>query len=455
VRTIIVSSIAILAAFTVSCPGSGGDAPAAQHKDGSAAADRAPVSTAWQLFDVPSCAPLASDQTGYQTVAAASGGKVAFATLTQTVDQAPCAIEGRPGATASVTGLCLVLPSASGFDGTIAASLPYAAMMGVGLAFDKAGEPWLAYTGGPSAAQRCGASDMMLASVSGGKLGTPITIATGSQSSGMPADQTIACAAQNVCNQGDATGYWPAAALDPVSGTLAVAFRDLHFGFADTDFNSSDVEFARGDAFPVFTADVARGGGTYIRLGFSPAGKAAIVHYNTYQPAIWIDHELAQTWESQKLFVGTIREQIGFAVSRQGLHALAYCEDARSVLSYRESSDGSTWTTTEDIDRDGLTGYTPSLAFDDNGEPAIAYYRCNDYGADAGCDPEKDGLYLIRRRGGVWGAPQKISSQSGISDGQYPALAFADGKAVIAFQSSYYDFVAGSSKTMLSVAKEP
>jgi hypothetical protein len=444
--------------FGLSCSGGSGDEPdAGVFKRDAQAADTATGPVVWQFFDVSGCGPQAGDQAGYQTVAAAADTQVAFASLVQTSDQAPCTVEGRAATTALEFKICVVLPSAGGFVGTIVTELPYAAMMGVGLAFDSAGVPMLAYTGGPSAQFRCGASDMLLASVSGGVLGTPSTIAAGSQSSGMPLDQAANCtsaAAQNVCNLGDATGYWPALALDPSSGKLAVAFRDLHFGFADTDFNSSDVEFARGDTYSIFTADVARGGGSYIRLGFSPAGKAAIVHYNMTQPAIWLDHEIAQGWEAKKLFVGKIREQIGFAVSSQGLHALAYFDDARQLLAYSESSDGSTWTAAESVDRDGITGYYPSLAFDDNGNPAIAYYRCNDYGVSTGCDVDKDGLYLARRSAGTWSI-QKITGESGVSDGQYTALAFAGGKAVIAFQSSYYDLVAGASKAILRVAKEP
>lgn len=448
-RTAILLSLTIVAILALSCSGGAGPDAAAGKRDAPVATDTTTGSLAWEFFDVPKC----GQQAGYQTVAAASGGNLAFATLAQTSGQAPCAIEARTGTTAPIFDICVVLPSASGFVGKIVTSPPYAAMMGVGLAFDKTGEPVLAYTGGPSASFRCGASDLMLASVSGGVLGAPSDIAANSQSSGMPADQAANCV-QDVCNQGDATGYWPALALDPSSGNLAVAFRDLHFGFADTDFNSSDVEFAIGSAYSIYTVDVARGGGSYIRLGFSPAGKAAVVHYNMTKPAIWLDHQTDQGWQSQQLFVGTIHEQLGFAVSSQGLHALAYCDDTRRLLTYSESSDGSNWTAPVDVDRDGVTGFYPSVAFDGNGNPAIAYYRCNDYGVGTGCDMNKDGLYLARRSAGIWNT-QKISGDSGVSDGQYTALAFVNGKAVIAFQSSSPDLAAGGSKAILRIAKEP
>ena len=401
------------------------------------------------VFDVPECG-----QAGYQTVASASGDKVVFATLATTSRTAACALEDRPNATAPVYDICVVLPTATGYAGSIATSQPYVARMGVGVALDSSGEPVLAYTGGPSAAFRCGASDMLMASVSGGRLGTPRTIAADSQSTGMPADQAPNCAAQNVCNQGDATGYWPSIARDPASGALGVAFRDLHFGFADTDFASSDVEFARGNAYAVYTVDVARGGGTYNRLAFSPTGKAAVAHYSLdYQPAVWLDYEDAQGWSSQKLFTGKIREQIGFAISAQGLYALAYFDDAKKLLMYRESTDGATWTAADYVDRDGITGYYPSLAFDDQGNPALAYYRCGDYGTGDGCDATQDGLTLAIRRQGTW-QTRKVLGDSGVYDGLYTALAFVGGKAVIAYQSSAYDPVAGASKVSLHIAKE-
>jgi hypothetical protein len=418
------------------------------HLDGPAAADAAPAASTFTVFDIPECG-----QAGYQTVAAASGGKVAFATLATTSQTATCALDNRT-ASAPVYDICVVLPTATGFAGSIATSQPYVAKMGVGIGLDASGEPVLAYTGGPSGAFRCGGSDMLMASVSGGKLGTPRTIAAGSQSTGMPEDQKPNCAAQDVCNQGDATGYWPSIAHDPLSRSLGVAFRDLHFGFADTDFASSDVEFALGDTYAVYTVDVARGGGTYNRLAFSPTGKAAIAHYSLdYQPAVWLDWQTAQGWSSQKLFTGKIREQLGFAISVQGLYALAYFDDATKLLMYRESTDGATWTAADYVDRDGLTGYYPSLAFDDQGNPAIAYYRCGDYGVGDGCDAGKDGLILAVRRQGAWNT-RKVVGDSSVYDGLYTALAFVGGKAVIAYQSSYFDPVAATSKVSLHIAKE-
>ena len=385
-------------------------------------------------------------------MAAVAGDKVYFATLATTEKEQTCVLENRSTTTADVVDICVVSPTTSGFSGAVVTSQGYTVKMGVGLALDKAGTPTLAYTGGPSAAQRCGASDMLVSTVNGSVLGTPRTIAAGSASTGMPADQAPNCAAQNVCNRGDATGYWPSIALDPVSGSLGVAFRDLHFGFAATDTASSDVEFAKGDGYAVYTVDVARGGGTYARLAFSPTGKAAVVHYIEKPAAIWIDRETASGWVSQKLFTGAIGEQLGFAISANGLHALAYFDIARSLLAYKESPDGDTFTAAEDVDRNGVTGNYPSLAFDPDGNPAIAYYRCGDYGV-TGCQSTMDGLYLARRRSGIW-TTTKVFGNEGTFEGMYTALAFVGGKAVIAFQSLHEDPIAMTSKVSLQIAKE-
>jgi hypothetical protein len=419
------------------------------HRDGPTLKGEISTHAPFTIFDLTECG-----QAGYQTVGAAAGNKVVFATLAETNRKATCAIENRTAETA-VYDLCVVLPTAAGFSGSIVTSQPYTAKMGVGVALDGSGEPVLAYTGGPSAALRCGASDLLIANVSGGQLGTPRTIATGSVSTGMPPDQAANCAAQNVCNQGDATGYWPSMALDPASKSLGVAFRDLHFGFADTDFAKSDVEFARGDTYSVFTVDVARGGGTYNRLAFSPTGKAAIIHYTLdYLPAIWLDRETDQGFVAKKLFTGKIREGLAFGISPEGLYALAYFDETRKLLVYRESTDGDNFTIPEDVDRDGITGYYPSLAFDDQGSPVLAYYRCGDYGVGEGCDGDKDGLYLARRQVGSWDI-RKIRGESGIRDGLYPAIAFVGGKTTIAFQSAYYDPITATSRVSLHIAKEP
>jgi hypothetical protein len=49
---------------------------------------------------------------------------------------------------------------------------------------------------------------------------------------------------------------------------------------------------------------------------------------------------------------------------------------------------------------------------------------------------------------------RKVIADPSVYDGLYTALAFVGGKAVIAYQSSYFDPVAGASKVSLHIAKE-
>ena len=54
------------------------------------------------------------------------------------------------------------------------------------------------------------------------------------------------------------------------------------------------------------------------------------------------------------------------------------------------------------------------------------------------CDPAQDGLYLARRTGGTW-STETVHADPSVSDGLYPALAFVNGHAAIAFQITSFD----------------
>ena len=54
---------------------------------------------------------------------------------------------------------------------------------------------------------------------------------------------------------------------------------------------------------------------------------------------------------------------------------------------------------------------------------------------------------------GTW-TTRKVQGEDGIYDGRYTALTFAGGKAIIAYQYSYYDPIATNSKVALRIAKE-
>jgi hypothetical protein len=415
------------------------------------------VPTPFQVQMISGCG-----QGGFQTTAATSGKTVAFASFASTTSTQACTLAMGGTSQVPVYDLCYAESTSGGaFTTTKVVSPNYNALTGVGLALSSSGEAAVAFAGGMPGMFYCGGAQLMLSRrPAGGSFSAPQLIAANSMSSGLATSTSANCtgANQDVCNKGDVTGQWPAVAYDG-SGQAAVAFRDVHYGFAMTDYDRSDLEFARGPGFSIFTADVARGGGSFNRLTFDGAGKPVAAYFNTQGGAtlgLWIARPASATdWTTVQVSTATTAEQIGFGINAKGLYALAYYDQSRQRLTYVESSDGSTFASPVDVDVDGDVGRYPSLAFQSNGEPAIAYYRCNDYKpGNSNCDPNRDGLRLARRAQGNWQV-QTISALPSITDGRYTALAYVDGKAVIAFQTQVFDPSSSSTQSTLNIAREP
>ena len=227
--------------------------------------------------------------------------------------------------------------------------------------------------------------------------------------------------------------------------------------FAADDFAKADVELARGGMLT--TLDVAHGGGNYLRIGATGDGRLSVAHYNGQgakaDNGIWVHRDTPAGWVRQLITPTRIGEQLGFDVATSGLHGVAFYDVDQKRLAYLESADADVWTDPEYVDTDGDTGRYPSLAFDGNGEPAIAYYRCNDYSPKTtNCDQNKDGLYLARRVQGAW-VKQKIAADGVSADGMYPAITFVGGKVLIAFQKKTLDPSSNVTKSELYLAQEP
>ena len=417
--------------------------------------------------------PLGCGSAGTQSVVAVSGSTVAFASLAKTTMKQPCTIMPLGPVESSNDANWNVCYAAGDFGGAYKSQVvktePYFGATGVGLAFNAAGSPTLAYAGvgATPPMETCGSNDVFVTTLQTGVFGNPVQVSHGSQSDGLVASSASECS-QNICEEGDTTGFWPSIGFDP-GGNAMIAFRDEHFGFANDDFAKSDVELAEqsGGNYPILTVDVSRGGGIYNRVAFSPAGLPAVLHYDATGEfkGVYLNRQVkagsisAQTaagaWVSQQLSTGTIQPQLGFAISSKGLYAAAYFDDDSNELLYTDSTDGTKWSVATPVDSTGRSGLYPSLAFDPDGNPAIAYYRCNAQSAAVmTCDPATDGLYLARRTGTTW-ALTAVHADPSVSDGLFPALAFVGGKAVIAFQETSYDPVAKVSTVTWWVAEEP
>jgi hypothetical protein len=424
--------------------------------------------------------PLGCGSAGTQSVVAVSGSTVAFASLAGTSQTQTCTVSMPKPLTSKVEvyNVCYASGQYGGtYTSQVVTSQPYLGPEGVGLAFNSSGTPTIAFTGvgATPPMETCGSNDVFVTSLQGDTFSTPFQVSNGSQSNALIASQAGNCA-ENVCDEGDTTGFWPAIGFDP-SGNTFIPFRDIHFGFAADDFAKSDVELAEGSGtnYQILTIDVSRGGGDYNRIAFDSAGLPAVLQYNSNltgaAPGVYLNHqvkpggfgaqEAAGVWVATQLYDGQIggdqnQGQLGFGISPKGVYGVAYFNNQMGLLVYQDSMDGgNTWSAAVPVDTNGYTGLYPSLAFDDDGNPAVAYYRCNATGpSESTCDESNDGLYLARQSGTAW-TPTAIAANPNLFEGMYPALAFVKGKAVIAFQENAYDPVSKTSSITWWVAEEP
>jgi hypothetical protein len=339
-------------------------------------------------------------------------------------------------------------------DGTfakeVAATVNLLNLQGVALAYDAAGAPAIAYMGGTEAAYRCGGTDTMLARRTGANTWTSSTVAA--SGSGDPVmndnyqDDAAQCAAyQDTCHAGDVAGTWPSVAFsgsDPM-----VVFQDIHFGFAQDDFEKADMEISVGGG--LVDIDSVRGAGIYAKILVEDDGNPSIAHYSSFANSggIWQTWKDATGWHRTRVMPRmSIGYRLGYA--RTGAkHGIAYyppfqnSQALEQKLWYVESLQNNVWGTAEIVDAVGDTGKSPSLAYDAAGEPAIAYYRCREqYDPNTrDCQQSSDGVKLAVKANGVWQSVLVWNDQ-GVYDGLYVSLAYdKNGLPAIAYQASSLD----------------
>ena len=339
-------------------------------------------------------------------------------------------------------------------DGTfakeVAATVDLLNLQGVGLAFDSAGNPGIAYMGGTEAAYRCGGTDAMLTRRTGANAWTVSTVAVDGNDDPVMndsyQDDAAQCAAyQDTCHVGDVVGTWPSIVF---SGTDPwVVYQDIHFGFAQDDFEKADMEFSQGGSR--MDLDSVRGAGIYAKILLEDDGNPSIAHYSSWANSggIWQTYKDSSGWHRTRILPRlTLGYRLGYARSG-GKHGIAYyppfqnSQSLEQKLWYVESLQNNVWGTAEIVDAVGDTGKSPSLAYDAAGEPAIAYYRCRTpYSPNTrDCDQASDGLMFAVKQGGVWQSVEVWNDQ-GVYDGLYVSLAYdKNGLPAIAYQASSLD----------------
>jgi len=414
--------------------------------------DAAPAPMTWQIDSIE-----AGDvSSGWQpSIAVAPNGTIGVAYFRKKDDLGVCMRMASLGAVAQWDILYTSSMGGGAFSTPeLVTTVEIINMSGLSLAFDPAGQPSIALMGGMEGMMRCGGTDIVLATKGAGWTLRTLD-GNGASTPVFPEDAAACAAAQNVCNQGDSVGEWPALVYH--GGAPVVAYRDIHYGWAMNDFDKSDVEISMGG---LSTLDASWGGGTFTSMVVDAQDRVQLVHHNKFREnrahgsGIFAATYANGAWTRKKISDETvIGYRLTFASTGNKL-GLAYHASEALKLRYLESADGDTWGNEEVVDQTGNTGLTPSLAFDPAGAPAIAYHSCGPFvPGSTDCPQDKDALRYASKSSGRWKSVDVETSRGGV-DGNFTALAFgSDGLPVIVFQATYFDPMSGLVSRHLKVAR--
>jgi hypothetical protein len=156
---------------------------------------------------------------------------------------------------------------------------------------------------------------------------------------------------------------------------------------------------------------IAIGSDGFPRIAYAPGGDVTLATFD------------GTTWTSQVVDSGVnAANYISLAMDNSGQPAIAYYDETADDLHYA-SYDGTSWTSTP-VDTTGNVGKYCSLAFGPGGNPAIAYF-----------DDTTDDLKFASFDGATWNL--SVVDASG-SVGQYCSLAFSPGgQPAISYKESF------------------
>lgn len=323
---------------------------------------------------------------------------------------------------------------------------------GLSIAFDAQGNPAVSFMGGvEDALIRCGASSLYLARRSGSTWNVSAVAETSASPTAFPEDATACAELQDYCNFGTVVGEWSSLLFH--EGQPALAFRDIHAGFAQDDYLRSDLELIwQGNRLAI---DAPYGGGAYASLAVRN-GQPVVAHANLQEfqkVGLWVNWNDGSEWKRTRVVNnGNIgrRVRIGAVGDRM---SLVHHDTQDNKLIYHESTDGESWTRTV-IDQTGNTGRSPSLTFDGAGNPVVAYRHCGAFNPNnPNCDPQTDGLRYRVRLGGSWRVAD-VRNERTASDAEFVSVTL-DGNnlPVIAYKTIYVDPGSSEQFTRVIVAR--
>ncbi|MDF1562021.1 MAG: hypothetical protein P1V51_03210 [Deltaproteobacteria bacterium] len=290
----------------------------------------------------------------------------------------------------------------------------------------------------------CGANDVGILERGGGGGWTPTTIVTssGQAATGEPASDF-----------GEVVGYWTSLAWDS-GGRMGFAYKDVHAGsLQGDDFKRADLELALGNGggFQNIPVDWGEGAGNYNAITFDGQDRPVIAYHVPTEGIITSRHGIwatrtsdgGATWERLQLHIGGTAERIAvtndprtgepiFAYYSGG-EALPYLARLTDPTQFEDLANG--WEKERLGDPRFDEGYSPSIAFDPEGNLGIAYYRCVRVNRGVGsCNPNDDAVVFAWDDAGTW--VTEVVDEGGEGHcGMYPSLAFdSTGRAIIGYQ---------------------
>ena len=314
---------------------------------------------------------------------------------------------------------------------------------GLSFAFNTNGEPSIAYNGGDVDGRYdyCGASNAVLITKSGGTW-TPETASAESNDSTTDLEASQA---------GFGVGWWPALAYD-AAGDPAIIHRDVHFVYLQSDDKRrADAEFAwrQGGSWLHEAVDPGEGAGTANAIIFDTEGRPIVFYAIPIESnivsrhGVWAARRNSDgTWDKIQLHSGATGYRISAAMDPvHGEPVAAFYSGPDYGIKIRRLVGGEDFTNmdlwTSEIVRDARydEGQYVSLAFSQEGDMALAYFRCRLYdGTNDACNPNDEAVVFAVNQRGSW-KREVVRSGDGMECGMYPTLAIsADDTANIAFQ---------------------
>lgn len=299
---------------------------------------------------------------------------------------------------------------------------------GLDLVVSPEGLPVMAWTGGPTEQQYCGANDAILGTrTDTGWTTEAASTESGDSVTGLPASDS-----------GFVVGLWPAAAFD-ADGQPAVIHRDAHFGsMQHDDLYRADAEYASrsGGAWSTHLAvDASEGAGDYGELLFDSQGRAVAIYAITIEAqtdsrhGVWASRLEEGAWtQPVRLHTGGIHQEIrAVEDSSGGLWVAFYsAADLSPMLLHLADpsrfSEASAWQGSR-IGRNLYDeGRHLSMALDTDDQPVLSWHRCRrvDSGTE-GCDPDDEAVVYAYQSDGTWHHETVTEAEEG-SCGEYTNL---------------------------------